>query len=60
MPFLQSAAFSGDEKSVKQISTRINSQPLYKQQACRNLKAMQLSPEIQNEIRELFCGGAGN
>jgi hypothetical protein len=60
MPFLQSAAFSGDEKLVKQISTRINSQLLYKQQACENLSAMQLTPEMQEQVNELFCGGRRN
>lgn len=57
MPFLQSAAFSGDEKLVKQISTRMNSQLLYKQQACQNLSAMHLTPEMQERVNELFCGG---
>jgi hypothetical protein len=57
MPFLQSAAFSGDQKLVKQISTRMNSQLWYKQQACLNLSAIQLTPEMQEHVNELFCGG---
>jgi hypothetical protein len=57
MPFLQAAALAGDEKLVRQISTRINTEQLYKQAACSNLKAMQLSPEMAAYIRGLFCGG---
>ncbi len=61
MPFLQSAAILGDVKQVKRISTLINTEQLYKQQACQNLQAMdELTPEIQNEVNELFCGGAAN
>jgi hypothetical protein len=61
MPFLQAAAMSGDVKQVKQISTRINVQKLYKQQACQNLRAMDgLKPEVQDDVNELFCGGAAN
>jgi hypothetical protein len=60
MPFLQAAAFSGDQKLVKQISTRINSQLFYKQQACQNLRAMQLTQEMQEQVTELFCGGRRN
>jgi hypothetical protein len=57
MPFLQAAAVAGDENSVKQISKRINIESFYKKQACRNLSAMQSSPEMQEQVRELFCGG---
>ncbi len=57
MPFLQSAAMLGDEQQVKQISTRINTEQLYKQQACQNLKAMQLTPEMMSYVSGLFCGG---
>jgi hypothetical protein len=57
MPFLQSAAMLGDEKLVKQISTRINTELLYKQQACQNLKAMELAPDMQVYITDLFCDG---
>ncbi len=60
MPFLQAAAISDSQNLVKQISTRINTQQLYKQQACQNLKAMQLSPETRDEVNKLFCGGAAN
>ena len=61
MPFLQAAAMSGDVKQVKQISTRINVEKLYKQQACQNLRAMDgLKPEVQDDVNELFCGGAAN
>jgi hypothetical protein len=60
MPFLQAATFSGDQKLVKQISTRINSQLLYKQQACQNLTAMALTPEMQEQVKELFCDGRRN
>ncbi len=57
MPFLQAAAMLGDEKQVRQISTRINTERLYKQQACQNLKTMPLSPDMQALTSELFCGG---
>lgn len=62
MPFLQAAAVLGDEKQVKQISTRINSVTFYKQQACQNLRAMSgygypLAPGMDELVGELFCGG---
>ena len=62
MPFLQAAAFLGDEKMVKQISTRINIETFYKQQACQNLQAMAvhgypLLPTMDTFIADLFCGG---
>ncbi len=60
MPFLQAAAISNSQNLIKQISTRINTQQLYKQQACQNLKAMQLSPETRDQVNKLFCGGATN
>jgi hypothetical protein len=61
MPFLQSAAISGDIKQVKRISTLINTKQLYKQQACQNLMAMdELKDEIQGAVSELFCGGGEN
>lgn len=61
-PFLQAAAVLGDEKQVKQISTRINSVMFYKQQACQNLRAMSgygypLAPGMNELVGELFCGG---
>ena len=62
MPFLQAAAVLGDEKQVKQISTRINSVMFYKQQACQNLRAMSgygypLAPGMDDVVSDLFCGG---
>lgn len=61
MPFLQAAALAGDEKQMKQISTLINTEKLYKQQACQNLSAMNgLESEVQSYVRELFCGGTTN
>jgi len=57
MPFLQAAAMLGDEKTVRQLSTKINTEILYKQQACQNLKTMNLSPDMQNNISGLFCNG---
>ena len=62
MPFLQAAAFLGDEKQVKQISTRINVETFYKQQACQSLQAMTahgyaLPPSMDSFIANLFCGG---
>jgi hypothetical protein len=60
MPFLQAYAFVGDAKQVKGISTRINTERFYKQQACTNLTAMPelgfpLPAEISNDVNELFC-----
>jgi hypothetical protein len=61
MPFLQAAAVSGDSKQVKQISTRINAEKLYKQQACQNLRAMDgLTSGMQDDVSELFCGAGEN
>jgi len=61
MPFLQAAAIAGDKKQMKQISTRINTEQLYKQQACQNLRAMEeLTTETQDYASELFCGGTMN
>lgn len=62
MPFLQAQAFLGDQKAVKDMATRINSEKLYRQQACANLHAMPahgypLLPEMQAYADELFCGG---
>ena len=61
MPFLQAQAYLGDQQAVKQIATRINTEKLYKQQACQNLEAMAgqgypLPPEAQALANELFCG----
>jgi hypothetical protein len=60
MPFLQAYAFLGNEKQVKAISTRINTEPFYRQLACKNLAAMTehgypLAPEMQSYVDELFC-----
>ncbi len=60
MPFLQAYAFFGNEKQVKVLSTRINTEPFYRQLACKNLNAMAehgypLTPEMQSKADELFC-----
>lgn len=60
MPFLQAYAFIGNEKQVKKISTRVNTESFYEQLACRNLNAMAeygypLDPEMQSYVNELFC-----
>jgi len=60
MPFLQAYAFLENEKQVKGLSTRINTEPFYRQLACRNLTAMSehgypLTPEMQSQVDELFC-----
>jgi hypothetical protein len=60
MPFLQAYAFLGDQKQVKGISTRINTEIFYQQQACSVLSLMAengypLSAEMQNYADELFC-----
>jgi hypothetical protein len=60
MPFLQAYAFLGDQKQVKVVSTRINTEPFYKQQACMNLSAMAtyrfpLPSNMQRYVNELFC-----
>ncbi len=65
MPFLQAYAALDNKEQVKQISTRINTQTFYKQQACRNLHRMveqgfRLSADMQSYVDELFCGAAVN
>lgn len=60
MPFLQAYAFLGDQKQVKGISTRINTQLFYREQACNHLNSMTdhgypLPAEMQNFVDELFC-----
>lgn len=60
MPFVQAYAFLGNEKQVKVISTRINSEPFYRQLACKHLGAMNghgypLPAEMQTYVDELFC-----
>jgi hypothetical protein len=61
MPFLQAQAYLGNPQEVKQIASRINTQKLYKDQACRNLSAMSdqgypLPTETQALVDALFCG----
>ena len=57
MPFLQSAAVQNDLKEMKHIASLINSETLYKQQACQNLTSMpELMTEIRQQAEELFCG----
>jgi hypothetical protein len=63
MPFLLAQANLGDLQAMKEIATRINTEKLYRQQACRNLTAMPeqgfaLPPESQAYAAELFCGGS--
>lgn len=63
MPFLQAAAFVGDTQQVKAISTRINTEKLYKQEACQALGAMgkygyPLSAAMQSYVNGLFCGAS--
>jgi hypothetical protein len=60
MPFLQAYAVLDNLKQVKEISTRINTESFYRDQACQNLKALaayghSLSVEMQNKVDELFC-----
>ena len=60
MPFLQAYALLGDQKKLKDISTRINSEKFYKKQACDILRAMPeygytLQPEMIRFTDELFC-----
>ena len=60
MPFVQAFAYLNDMKKVKQLSTNINTEPFYKQQACQILGGMAshsypLSPEMQIHVNELFC-----
>lgn len=60
LPFLQAYAIFGDQKELKEISTRINTEPFYQRQACQNLNALTgygyvLSSEIQSQVGKLFC-----
>ena len=60
MPFLQAYAILDDLKQVREIAKRINTEPFYQDQACRNLEALaehgfSLSAEMQNKVDELFC-----
>ncbi len=61
MPFLQAQAYLGDLQAVRGIASRINTEKLYKQEACQNLGAMAdqgypLSPDAQSLGSTLFCG----
>jgi len=60
MPFLQAYSILGNQKQVKGISLRINTEPFYGQQACQTLRALTehgypLSSEMQNQADKLFC-----
>jgi hypothetical protein len=60
MPFLQAYAIFGNQKQVKNISTRINTHTFYRQQACHNLMFVEdnkslLTSEMQSFVDELFC-----
>jgi hypothetical protein len=55
-------AFLGDQTAVKDINTRINTEKLYRLQACSNLRAMPvhgypLPLEMQAYVDGLPCGG---
>ncbi len=61
MPFLQASAYLGNQQDVKAISTRINSEKLYRQEACQNLTGMSrygypLPAEMQSYANGVFCG----
>jgi len=60
MPFLQAYAILGDSKAVKGISTRINTERFYRQQACAHLNRMPelgfpLPFDMSDYVNELFC-----
>jgi len=60
MPFLQAYAFLGDQKQVRALSSRINTQLFYREQACDHLNSMAdhgypLSAEMQSYVDEVFC-----
>lgn len=60
MPFLQAYAILENQKQVKLMSTRLNVENLYQQQACRYLidhppAGYVLTPEMQEFVRKLFC-----
>ena len=55
MPFLVAQAHLDHQEAVKDIATRINTDRLYKQQACNNLLLdSPLSPEMQAFVNDLF------
>lgn len=60
MPFLQAYAVLDDRKQVKGLSTRINTQLFYRDQACARLNSLAdrgypLSPEMQSDVDQIFC-----
>jgi hypothetical protein len=62
MPFLQAQTYLGDLQAVKGLASRVNTEKLYKQEACKNLHAMPdagypLPPEAETLVNGLFCGG---
>ena len=62
MPFLQAYALLGNQKELKDISTRINTEKFYKKQACEILRTMPkygytLQPGMIRFADELFCSG---
>ena len=60
MPFLEAYAILGDEKQVRNLSTKIGTDNFIRIQACLNLRnsgAVQssITPAMQNLVRERFC-----
>jgi hypothetical protein len=60
LPFLQAYAILGNQKQVKSISTRINTEPFYMYETCKVLTSMmesgaQFSTGMQADIADLFC-----
>jgi hypothetical protein len=60
MPFLQAYAILENQRQVKLLSTRINIENFYQQQACRYLieqpsSKYSLTPEMQAFVKKLFC-----
>ncbi|MEW6086161.1 MAG: hypothetical protein AB1607_16350 [Chloroflexota bacterium] len=60
LPFLQAYALLEDQKQVKILSTRINADSFYQEQACRYLietppHDFVLTPEMRGYVEKLFC-----
>lgn len=55
MPFLQASAILGDSERVVTIAPFIISSPFIAQQACQILSGEELSPEMHNLVKELYC-----
>lgn len=56
MPFLQAYAALGNTQRVAEIGSRWASEPFAQAQACSSLGKMSgLSPEIQEQVKTLFC-----